>query len=446
MSSEPGPLPWLALLGALGCVAANAFFVLAEFALAKARPSALEARARAGDRAAARALSVSRALDAHLGAAQLGITLASLGLGWLGEPALAGLLQTPFGWLGIEPETAHAVALAFAFATISLLHVVVGELVPKSVAIRRAEPLARATAGLLHAFLIVSWPALALLNGLANRIVRLLGFDTPSDRETPLSTAELRLLVRASLSGDPALERKRALVERVLVAGDMPVRAVMVPRVDMVVARDDATVGDVLALVRQHGYSRYLLCADGNPDRVTGYVHVKDLLAADQPLTPAARFRRDLPLVHDTRTVGDVLDELRLSGGAMALVVDEYGGTAGLVTLEDLLEQFVGEIRDEGDTGEPEPIVRHADGSLLARGDVPVEALAIEGFERPVGLRGDTLGGLVTSVLGRIARPGDRTRLGAVEVEILEVRRGRIVRLRLVPRAGTDASQQPSSS
>jgi CBS domain containing-hemolysin-like protein len=382
-------------------------------------------------------------MDAHLGAAQLGITIASLGLGWLGEPALAGLFAVPLDAVGAPPDTAHALAIGTAFAILSTLHIVVGELVPKSLAIRRAERLARATAGALHGFYVVTWPFMFVLNGLSNLILRAIGLPPVGTIEGALSAEEIRLIVRASFEGGAAEEQKRALLERVLAGTDAPARAIMVPRVDMVVVPADATIADVAAALRKHGFSRYPMCTDGDPDHVVGYVHVKDVAAAaDEPDAPASRLRRDVSFTPTTRSVGELLSEFQLGGNAIAIVVDEYGGTAGLVTVEDVLEQLVGDIQDEDD--EPQPtLVAREDGTWLADGALAVEAITLEGFARPDGIDAATLAGVVVAAIGRLARPGDRVRIGALDLEVLEVRRRRVGRIRIA-RAAPPSVRPPA--
>jgi CBS domain containing-hemolysin-like protein len=433
----------MALTAAVLCVFANAFFVAAEFALAKVRPTALEARARQGDAASARALRIARQLDAYLTATQLGITLASLGLGWLGEPALARLLEHPLQALGASDSVVHGVSLAVAFGVITVLHIVVGELVPKSLALQHPEDVARATAGPLRIFYSVIYPALTVLNRLSNLVLRLAGLPPAENAEGKLSVEELRLVIRASLSGKS--EKQRELVERVLRSTDRPLRAVMVPRVDIVTIDIDAPYDAVLDHLRRHGYSRFPLAEGGDPDRIVGYVYVKDVLMGEKPPPGGLRgLRRDVLYVPESITVGDVLERFQRARVPIAIVLDEYGGTAGLVTHEDAVEEIVGEIQDELDVEGPR-VWKRDDGTLVVDGSLSVDDLELSGLEVPSREGGDTVGGYIVAALGRLARPGDRVRLGAWDAIVDDVRRRRVHRVSFVPASHTVPPPAPPS-
>ncbi len=422
----------IALLLAAACVAANAFFVAAEFAFAKVRPSSLEALARAGDARAERALHMTARLDAYLSATQLGITLASLGLGWLGEPAVADLLAPVLERMGASENVIHGVAYTIAFATISLLHIVVGELVPKSLAIQRPETVSRVTAWSLRGFFLLTYPAMIVLNGLSNLILRALRLPPPQHGSAKLSADEIRVIIRASF-GD-LQDRKRDLMERVLRGTDRPIRAVMVPRVDMVTVSPDDDIDRCLALVRRHGYSRYPLCEQGDPDKVIGYVHVKDVLTAvAQPGHRLESMKRDVLFTPESTTVGEVLSEFQLTAIPFAIVVDEYGGTSGLVTVEDVVEEMVGEIQDEHDLERPRVVTRN-DGTVAVDGSVGAGEIRLDGFEVDDLEGADTLGGYVVAALGRLARPGDRVRAGRWDLVVEDVRKRRVARIAVVPR------------
>ena len=429
----------IALLLSLLCVAANAFFVAAEFALAKARPTALEALAKTGDTGARRAYEISQRLDAYLSATQLGITLASLGLGWLGEPALAGLIQSALIALGLVepgpsgeiPTWVHGVATGVGFTTISVAHIVIGELVPKSLAIQYPEKVSILSSRALKAFFYLSYPALWVLNGASNALLRALKLPAPQHAEGKLSLEELRLVIQASFS---ELEgTKRQLLERVLRATDRPLRAVMVPRVDVEVLDLSDGFESCMEQVRRFGYSRYPVAEDGDPDKIVGYVYVKDLLMASRRLRGSiGELKRDILYVPESRTVGQLLNEFQTSKIPIALVVDEYGGTSGLVTLEDVLQEIVGDIQDELHLAEPRMSIQE-DGTVIADGSLPMGELALEGLDAPEIEGAETVGGYVVATLGRLAHPGDRVRLGAYEAVVEDVRERRVHRVAFRP-------------
>lgn len=435
----------LAIAAALFCVVANAFFVAAEFAFAKVRPSSLEALAGSGDARAVRALAMTKRLDAFLSATQLGITLASLALGWLGKPAvahmlhrplraLATLLQAPLSTLGLGPEEfMHGVSYAIAFGVISLLHIVLGELVPKSLAIQHPEQVSRYTAATLLGFYRLTAPAMWVLNGLSNGVLKLLRLPPATHEDGKLSADEMRVIIRSSFGDSEATDRKRDLLERVLRGTDRPVRAIMVPRVDMVAIPLDQTVEHCLELVRRYGFSRYPVCEAGDPDKVTGYVHIKDILtAAGDDQVPLERLKRDVLFVPESTKVGDLLSEFQTSALHIAIVVDEYGGTDGLVTLEDVVEEMVGEIQDEHDA-ELARVQTQAGGVLKVHGSVALHELDVEGLRLGDDVDSDTIGGLIVDRLGRLARPGDRITVGEYELIVEDVRRRRVARVALRP-------------
>lgn len=438
----------LALLAALLCVLANAFFVAAEFALAKVRPTSLEALARSGDTQARRAHAITQRLDAYLSATQLGITLASLGLGWLGEPAMHRILAPPLRWVGIPESAAEGIAVTAGFMIISALHIVVGELVPKSLAIQRPEQIARSTSWLLRAFFYVSYPALWVLNGTSNLVLRAMGLPAPQHAEGKLSLEELRVIIQASF--DELEAKKRELLERVLRATDRPVRAVMVPRVDMEVLSLKDGYDAWMAKVRRFGFSRYPVSEDGDPDHVVGYVYVKDLLmTAGRGRVPSiASLKRDILIVPEGQTVGELLEQFQRTKIPFALVVDEYGGTAGLVTLEDVVTEIVGEMQDEITTGIQTRIHEEQDGSLVIDGTVPIDEVEAEDLKIPEVEGGDTISGFVVASLGRLASPGDVIDLERWEMIVEDVRARRVhrVRLRRKPEATGSSDSEPPAT
>ncbi len=416
---------------------ANAFFVAAEFAFARVRPSALEASIRAGDARAARALAVTQRLSAYLPATQLGVTVASLALGWLGEPALAALIHAPLAGLGLSEGAVHGIAAAVGFSGITMVHIVVGELVPKSLAIFRPEQVSRLTAGPMTVFLYAMYPVLFVLARLSAYLLRGAGLEGNGEAAGKLTVDEIGIIVEASL-GDTDKERlKRDLLERVLRATDRPVRALMVPRVDMYTLPLTEGLEQWSDKVRKSGFSRYPVTEDGNPDHVVGYIYVKDLLLAQKPAKGGPRaLTRDILFLPESLSVGAALTRFQRTNIPIAIVVDEYGGTSGLVTIEDVVEELVGDIQDELDVSMP-AIEQRDDGTLIVTGDLPVGDLPIEAFELDSRAQGETVGGFIIEQLGRLAHPGDRVQIGKYEATVEDVRRRRIWRVALRPHEPT---------
>ncbi|MDB4988368.1 MAG: Magnesium and cobalt efflux protein CorC [Myxococcaceae bacterium] len=431
----------LALFAALVCVLANGFFVAAEFALVKVRPTALEARAAAGDRKAILGLEAIRNLDAYLGATQLGITLASLALGWLGEPAISIIVEPALMDLGLPESAARPIGLAIAFAIITLLHIVMGELAPKSLAIQYADKVVLLTARVMHAFHSAAYPFLYVLNGSANLLLRAFGLGTPDHASGAPSAEELRLIVQTSFRAGGLDGTQRDLLERVLRGSGRSVRAIMVPRVDMSVLSIEADLTTTEARMRREAYSRYPLSENNDPDRIVGYLYAKDVWTAPHPQRGRLdQLRRDILFVPESRTVAEMLEDFRTSHTPIAIVVDEYGGTSGLVTLEDCVEEIVGDIRDETDD-EPVRTLIRPDGSVVVDGGSPFADLEVEELRDLVQDQDETVGAFVIERLGRLPKPGDRVRIGEYEAVVEVVRRRRVSRVvfRVAEKAGPDA-------
>lgn len=432
----------LALAAALLCVAANGYFVAAEFALAKVRPTSLLALANNGDAGAAQALVITKKIVPYLSATQLGITLASLGLGWLGEPAMERLLAPPLIALGLSHTTAEGLGATVGFGLISALHIVVGELVPKSLALQRPEQVASRCAMVLRIFFVVVYPALWVLNGTSNLVLRMLGLPSGDHVEGKLSLEELRLLIQAS--GDIE-SKKRELLERVLRATDRPVRAIMIPRVDMEILSIGDGYDTWMSKVRRFGFSRYPVSRTGDPDHVIGYVYVKDLLmtGARERIPSIESLKRDILIVPEAQTVGEVLEQFQRTKIPVALVVDEYGGTAGLVTLEDVVTELVGDLQDEITQANATRVTRDPDGSIIVDGNLPVDEIELDGQRLPeLENGGDTISGYVLSSLGRLASPGDVIDLGKWEAVVEDVRARRVHRVRF-RRKSTEPPEEP---
>jgi CBS domain containing-hemolysin-like protein len=429
----------LLLLGAAFLlILANGFFVAAEFGLVTVERADAERAAATGDRRARTVVKALRELSFQLSGTQLGITLTSLVVGMLAQPALARLLSGPLTATGLPEGAVPATAVGVGMLAASALQMVVGELVPKNWAVSRPLQVARFVAGPQYAFAAVFRPVIALLNAVANRLVRLMGVEPTEELASARTPGELVALARHSARAG-ALEQDTAdLFVRTLSLGGLTAQHVMTPRVKVCALRTDATAADVLNLTRATGLSRFPVYRE-RIDEIVGMVHLKDALAVPAPArlrTPVGRIAVPPLLVPETLPAQTLLERLR-SEQPIAVVVDEYGGTAGVVTLEDIVEELVGEVRDEHDThtgDEPElAAVAPEDGrpAWEADGSCRVHELKRIGLEVPEGPY-ETVAGLVADLLGRIPAPGDRAELPGWRLLVRQVDRYRAGRVRLV--------------
>ncbi len=432
-SSDAAPMIW-GLAAVFALVLLNAYFVAAEFALVGARKSRLEALAREGDRKAIRALGAVQHLDQYISATQLGITLASLGLGWIGKPALAELLDRMFAGL---PEAlgsfgTHAVSATIAFSIITVLHIVLGELVPKSLALLFPEGVSR---WIIYPLLGFSWVMhypITVLNGTANRLLRWAGIKPPTDHARLHSADEIRILVEQSGVGGSLDRSSTRLLEGVFEFSEKTAEEVMTPRTDMTAIEADQVVEDAADIVAEAGRSRYPVYTE-SLDEIVGVVHAKELLRTlrQAPGTTVRRIMRPPVFVPGTREVEDVLADMKRLKTHLAIVLDEYGGTAGLVTMEDLLEEIVGEILDEYDPVEP-LIGAVTDGSATIDG-----AMTIGDFNARFDAELDdtdytTMGGFLFGQLGRLPKSGDRVSEATHVFEIISMDGRRVDQVRVL--------------
>lgn len=414
---------WLALF----LVLLNGFFVAAEFALVKVRPTQLEPHA--GGRRGRIARNMVEHLDAYLSATQLGITLASLALGWVGEPAFAWVLEPLLSRLpSVTPSMVHSISLTSAFLAITILHIVLGELVPKSIAIRKPQPTSLWIAVPLFAFYKVTYPAIWILNHAANAILRPLGVNPPTESELAHSEEELRLLL-SSTESTSLPEQKRELLDNVFELSHRTARQVMVPRGDVVYFSTEKSVEENLDLARKSGHTRFPLC-EGELDRVIGFIHIKDLFRADHLPTSLEEVKREIAFVPETLSLDRLLRKMRGRRMHLAAVLDEYGGVSGIVTLENVIEEIVGQIQDEFDRERPE-FIDLGDGTFQVAGSMLVHDLEDE-LNRELSDRDeDTIAGVVLSELGRHPLVGDHVHVGPLSIDVMEIEGNRIQLLRL---------------
>ncbi|MFW6039547.1 MAG: hemolysin family protein, partial [Gemmatimonadota bacterium] len=413
MSAGPG------LLAVLALVLANGFFVAAEFALVSMRRARIDELVERGDALAGQLLRAHEELDRSISGTQLGITLASLGLGWIGEATVARLIEDSFAGLP-DPwavVATHGTAVAVAFSLITFLHIVLGELAPKSLALMRPETIGRYLAAPLNAFNFVMGPAIYLLNGAARVVLRLLGAGTLGTRGRVHSPEEIRMLLGQSRAEGVVEMDEEAMIHGVFELTNTVAREVMTPRPDIVAFSTDTPLDEVLATASETGFSRFPVFRESIDD-VIGVVLVKDLLRWVQATDDRPRFRLDRVVrapffIPESKPVDDLLAELRHRKVHMAIVVDEFGGTDGIVTLEDLVEEIVGDIFDEHDVARQEVEVLGG-GRVRVEGGASLEDLlaefAIGDVEESEAY--DTVAGYVIGRLGRIPSPGDRVALG----------------------------------
>ena len=412
------------VLAVLGLVAANGFFVASEFALVGVRRTRIDELVAQGDGTAKLMQRAVVGLDDSLAATQLGVTVSSLALGWIGEAALADLLEPALGMLGRAAQaSAHGIATAGAFAVITVFHIVLGELVPKSVALQRPEPTALWVVRPLGWFLTVFRPGIALLNGLGGLAMRLLGLEHPGEENRLHSTEELKLLVAASRSAGLVDQAQQDVVERAFAMGNRRVRSIMTPRHDVDWVDANGSTVDILRGVR-HGRHEQIVVAKGALDDVVGILRKQDLLDmhldgklptedSEDGRASLLRAVRAPLVVHDGASVTQVLDMFKQRLGQMGLIYDEYGALRGVVTQADLLEALAGEIVD---TDDDMAVVAREDGSYVADGAHPFQdVFAQVGIASPPSEAGEyrTLAGFVLSKLGRIPVSGD-----SVECEV----------------------------
>ena len=434
MDWSPVILVGLRILAVIGLVLMNGFFVATEFAIVKVRQTQLEPLASKGRKSAAMALHLTRHLDAYLSACQLGITLASLGLGWIGEPVFAFLLQPVFKLLQVESLTVqHSLAFGIGFSIITFLHIVAGEMAPKSMAIRLPLAVSLWVSYPMRLFYLAMYPFIWVLNESALLLLRWLGLQPASDTQSIHTEEELRLLLASSQKRLGGSGFSRNIVQNALDLRHRVARDVMRPRQEIVALDTEASIAECLDVAEKTRYSRFPLCEGGNLDKTLGVVHIKDLYAMRLKVRQVAELlaaARKLVYVPETARLEKLLDLLLQRRLHMAIVVDEYGGTTGLVTLENILEELVGQIQDEFDQEKP-LVTKLGTNAWEIAGTLPLHELAgIVGQSlQAEGVA--TVSGLVTHRLGGFPKTGDTLRLGGYELCVEEMDGMRVARLKL---------------
>jgi CBS domain containing-hemolysin-like protein len=415
----------LLLFAALLLVALNGLFVAAEFAFVKIRTSKVEEMVQEGKSSAGIVKEAIENLDRYLAVCQLGITIASLGLGALGEPAIATLIEPLLEPLGVSEGTLHAVAFVVGFGIITFLHVVFGELAAKSFAIAKPEGTSRLVAPFMKFFYYAFRPGVWVFNGTANAFVRMFGVPPASEGEEAHSEEELRLIIGQSTDQGVLKEDEEGMIRAVIQLEETRAREIMVPRPNVESLPAEMRLEELFSVVAEGNHTRYPIFEDDSGDRIVGMIHAKDVLraakeAGDLEADVTSRdLMRDVLTIPENRSVDKILKDLRAQRLQMAVVIDEWGSFEGLLTIEDIVEEIVGEIRDEFD--EEALVFREHDGGYSIDGRVPIrdvnEALGSE-FE---SADFDTVGGLVLGHLGRAPEVGDEVTVDGRVLRVDEV-------------------------
>ncbi len=427
-------LGWKLLLTAL-FIAINGFFVAAEFSFVKVRRSRIDALAAEGDRKAVVAQHILSHLDLYLSACQLGITISSLVLGWLAEPAVAELLIHGARSAGLdiaEGGWVRVAALVIALTFITILHMTIGEQAPKVLAIHRAEALTLVFAYPLRIFVAVLKPLIALINVISNGMVRLVGLTNVSEHDESPSTEELKALLTSSAAAGYITPRQRTFGENVLGIVNVEVRHVMIPRVDLVMLKAKRSAEDNLAVILKSGHTRFPWCDGEDFESVTGLVHARDVLKRLLRKKPVDfhDFVRKMPVVPRSQPLGRFIVESQQRRTHCAVVVDEHGTAVGMVFLEDALEEIVGPMQDEFDVGDPvDPrIAEEHEGVLRVPGGHRLAEVA-DMLNTPLESDAETIGGYVLEQLGRIPETGDTLTIGAHDVTVTRMSKHRVLAL-----------------
>jgi len=434
----------LLLLAVLVLVLLNGFFVAAEFALVRVRRSRIEEEVEEGVKSAKLVLSQLDDISRFLAACQVGITLTSLGIGFLGEPAVATLFEDMLG-----ESVPHGVSLAVSFGLAYLittsLHITIGEQVPKIYAINKAEPVARRIARPLQLFTRIFSPFIHVLNSVSNGILRAIGISKTGEFDEGGSPEELKVLIAQSLTGGKLDPGEAGMLTGVFHLHEQQARQVMTPAPAVVTVDLSENVETALRRCVSSGHTRLVVTEDENHDRVKGIVHANalaQLLLSEGPEGSFEGLVREAPIVPETKPLDDLLADLQRERSSLAVVIDEYGRTAGIVTVEDIIEEVVGEIDDETDPLGG-AVRRLGNGDWFVRGHVAIADLADYGLELPVDSDAyNSVGGFVFGELGRLPKRGDTIRHNGYSIRVESVRENRIEAVRIRERPAPAAASQ----
>jgi CBS domain containing-hemolysin-like protein len=423
----------------------TALFVAGEFSLVSVDRPAVERAVAAGDRRAEGVLAAVRNLSTQLSGAQVGITITTLVVGFLVEPSLATILEPPLRSAGASPELAQPLAVALGLFLATVFSMLVGELLPQNLGISAPLPTAKVVTGPLRAFTRAVRPLIVLLNGSANRVLRAVGVEPQEELSSARTPEELAALVRRSAEVGTLDETTAEIITRSLDFGERTAADVMTPRVRTQVVRRGESAADVVVLARRTGFSRFPVVEE-DVDDVVGIVHLKAAIGVPRgrrDAVPVEALMADAVRVPETVRLDPLLAALRQQGLQMAVVVDEYGGTAGVVTLEDVVEEIVGEVSDEHDRTRG-GVVRLRDGTYVVPGLMrPDEVRARADLAVPDGPAFETVGGYVMAVLGRVPKVGDEVPIRGAVLRVERMDGRRVERLRALPRPESVQEEKP---
>lgn len=432
----------------------NGFFVASEFAMVKVRKTRIEQLVNEGNFNAKIAMEALKDLDKFIAAVQLGVTISSIGLGWVGESTLAVLIEPLFGFIqGTGQAIAtHTLSASIAFGLITFFHVVLGELIPKSIALEYTEQTALIVARPMHLLTIIFNPFIWLLNGFGNLVLKMLNIPHSHKGSLVHSTEELDMLVNASYDGGELNETEKDMLHNVFKFSDLTAKQVMVPRTDMICIPIDMPLEELNKLAIENQYTRYPVYEE-DIDHITGFVHVKDLfsLSIKDEIRPVAKIQRKILLVPETMTMDKLVLEFKKCKGQMAIVVDEFGGTSGLLTLEDVIEEIFGDVQDEFDeeSEAEEDIKEISENTYIANAIMRLDEFA-EFFnidEKNIDDEDiDTIGGLVVKLLGRLAQVNDTVEFNEFTFEVVEIDGARITKLKIVRKEKIQEEQEEENT
>jgi len=421
------------IVGVLLLIGMNAIFVAAEFAFVKVRPTRIYQLIAEGNKKAISVRECIENIDAYLSVSQLGITLASLGLGWLGEPAVAALIHPLLFKLGLaSPALLNSISFVIAFSFITFLHVVFGELAPKTLSIQKAESISLKLARPMKFFYRLFYPAVTVLNSMSNRVVMWMGLEPNTEGALSHSQEELSMVITDSYKDGQIKESEKELLQNVFRFERLVTSDVMVPHPEVISLDTSLNLEENIKRAREGGHTRFPLCA-GNPDEVIGVVNIKDLIYRGGEVESIESIKREAMFVPESMPLDRLLAAFQKNHQHLALVLDEYGDIAGIITLENVLEELVGEIQDEFDNETPDMQLEE-DGSLLVSGRMIIEDVVEKlGLDMTDNKEYNTLAGLVLEILGKKPREGDIVNLGNTRIEVAKMKGMRIDRIRIHP-------------